>query len=129
MAVSVRMDPLMEKELELAAKRKGVTKSQFIIEAVERALGRKDPATLYRQVMEEASHHHVAEGVPDDELPGHKAAWVMDRSISSFLDRQLLNDKNPYLSYDEVDGRRMTRFGGIPILRTDALAVDEATVS
>ena len=40
MAVSVRMSPLLEKELELAAQRKGVTKSQFIIEAVERALGR-----------------------------------------------------------------------------------------
>jgi predicted DNA-binding protein len=74
MAVSVRMDPLMEKELELAAKRQGITKSQFIIDAVERALGRKDPAALYRQVMEEAAHHHVAEGVPDDDLPGHKAA-------------------------------------------------------
>jgi hypothetical protein len=52
MAVSVRMDPLMEKELELAAKRQGVTKSQFIIDAVGRALGRKDPAALYQQVME-----------------------------------------------------------------------------
>jgi hypothetical protein len=62
-------------------------------------------------------------------MPGHSAAWVMDRTISSFLDRQLLNDKNPYLSYDNVDGKRMTSFGGIPILRTDALAVDEATVS
>ena len=39
MAVSVRMDPLLEKELELAASRQGVTKSQFIIDAVERALG------------------------------------------------------------------------------------------
>ncbi|MEO6279559.1 CopG family transcriptional regulator [Roseateles sp.] len=61
MAVSVRMDPLMEKELELAAKRKGVTKSQFIIEAVERALGRKDPAALYQQVMEQAATYHAAD--------------------------------------------------------------------
>ena len=53
MAVSVRMDPLMEKELELAAKRKGVTKSQFIIEAVERALGRKDPYQLLMQAKAE----------------------------------------------------------------------------
>ena len=53
MAVSVRMDPLMEKELELAAKRKGVTKSQFIIEAVERALGRKDPYALLMQLKAE----------------------------------------------------------------------------
>ena len=60
--------------------------------------------------------------------PGHSAAWIMDRSMRSFLERQLLNDKNPYLGYDEVAGRRQTTFGGIPILRTDALAVDEAVV-
>jgi predicted DNA-binding protein len=46
MAVSVRMNPLLEKELELAAKRRGITKSQFIIDAVERSLGRKDPYQL-----------------------------------------------------------------------------------
>ena len=46
MAVSVRMNPLLEKELELAAKRRGITKSQFIVEAVERSLGRKDPYKL-----------------------------------------------------------------------------------
>jgi RHH-type rel operon transcriptional repressor/antitoxin RelB len=53
MAVSVRMDPMLERELELAAKRLGQTKSQFIINAVERALGRKDPYALYQQVMRE----------------------------------------------------------------------------
>ena len=53
MAVSVRMDPLLERELELAAKRKGVTKSQFIVEAVERALGRADPYQLMLQVKAE----------------------------------------------------------------------------
>ncbi|MDP1647322.1 MAG: CopG family transcriptional regulator [Rubrivivax sp.] len=46
MAVSVRMDPLLEKQLEQAAKRQGVTKSQFIVDAVERALGRKNPYEL-----------------------------------------------------------------------------------
>ena len=46
MAVSVRMDPLLEGELEQAAQRQGVTKSQFIIAAVERALGRKNPYEL-----------------------------------------------------------------------------------
>ncbi len=46
MAVSVRMNPLLEKELELAAKRRGITKSQFIIDAVERSLGRKNPHEL-----------------------------------------------------------------------------------
>ena len=74
MAVSVRMDPLMEKELELAAKRQGITKSQFIIEAVERALGHKDPAALYRKVMEESARYRVGEEVPDDALSPIKAA-------------------------------------------------------
>lgn len=46
MAVSVRMDPLHEGELEQAAQRQGVAKSQFIIAAVERALGRKNPYEL-----------------------------------------------------------------------------------
>ena len=46
MAVSVRMDPLLERELELAAKRRGITTSQFIIDAVERSLGRKNPYEL-----------------------------------------------------------------------------------
>lgn len=46
MTISVRMDPLLERELELAAKRQGVTKTQFVIDAVERALGRRNPYEL-----------------------------------------------------------------------------------
>ena len=46
MAVSVRMDPLLEIQLEQAAKRKGITKSQFIIDAVKDALGRKNTYEL-----------------------------------------------------------------------------------
>ena len=55
MAISVRMDAMLEKELELIAKRRGITKSQFIIEAVERALGHKDPYKLLLQVREETA--------------------------------------------------------------------------
>jgi RHH-type rel operon transcriptional repressor/antitoxin RelB len=53
MAVSVRMDPLLERELESAARRQGKTKSQFIIDAVERALGRKDPYELMQRLIAE----------------------------------------------------------------------------
>ena len=60
MTVSVRMNPLLEKELELAAKRQGVTKSQFIVDAVERALGRKDSYQLLQQVREEFAEYRVA---------------------------------------------------------------------
>lgn len=55
MAVSVRMDPLLERELDAAAKRRGITKSQFIVEAVERALGRRDPYRLMQQLQAEES--------------------------------------------------------------------------
>jgi RHH-type rel operon transcriptional repressor/antitoxin RelB len=51
MAVSVRLEPLLEKELELTAKRLGLTKSQFIISALERALGRKNPYDLLLKVQ------------------------------------------------------------------------------
>lgn len=51
MAVSVRMDPLLERELEQAARRQGVTKSQFIIAALEKALGRKNPYELLLRVQ------------------------------------------------------------------------------
>jgi predicted DNA-binding protein len=50
MAVSVRMGAALESELEAAAQRAGVTKSQFIIDAVERALGRKDAHSALMQV-------------------------------------------------------------------------------
>ena len=53
MAVSVRMDPLLEIELQQAAERQGVTKSQFIIAAVERALGRKNPYALMLELKAE----------------------------------------------------------------------------
>lgn len=53
MAVSVRMEPLLEKELEAAAKRQGITKSQFIIAAVQRALGRKNPYELLLKVQQD----------------------------------------------------------------------------
>ena len=61
MAVSVRMENFLERELELAAQRRGISKSQFIIEAVERALGHKDPGRLLLQVREEFAPLRAAE--------------------------------------------------------------------
>jgi predicted DNA-binding protein len=53
MAISVRVNPLLEKELELAAKRQGITKSQFVVRAIERALGRKNPHELMLKLIAE----------------------------------------------------------------------------
>jgi len=58
------MDTLLEKELELAAKRQGVTKSQFVIDAVERALGHKDPYKLLLQVRQEVAPYVLSSDVP-----------------------------------------------------------------
>ncbi len=72
MAVSVRMDPLLEKELEQAARRKGITKSQFIIDAVERALGRKNPHALMKAIVAEEE----ARAYGPDALPQERQAAV-----------------------------------------------------
>ena len=61
MAVSVRMESFLERELALAAQRRGISKSQFIIEAVESALGHKDPGQLLLQVREEFAPMRAAE--------------------------------------------------------------------
>jgi hypothetical protein len=49
MAVSVRLDPVVEAKLTQQANLLGVTKSDFIKDALERVLGMKDPAALLRQ--------------------------------------------------------------------------------
>ncbi len=67
MAVSVRMDPLLERELEAAARLQGMTKSQFIIDAVERALGRKNPYELLLKVREEMAGYAVSSKAPASE--------------------------------------------------------------
>lgn len=74
MTISVRMDPLLEKELELAAKRQGLTKSQFVIDAVERALGRRNPYELMVALKAEEERatytaKNLAEAVASGELP------------------------------------------------------------
>jgi RHH-type rel operon transcriptional repressor/antitoxin RelB len=72
MAVSVRLEPLLEKELELAAKRLGVTKSQFIVSALERALGRQDPYALWLKLQAEVQDS--APEVPQERVSPARAA-------------------------------------------------------
>jgi predicted DNA-binding protein len=50
MAVSVRLDPLLEAKLTQQASLLGITKSDFIKDAIERVLGITDPAALLREV-------------------------------------------------------------------------------
>ncbi|MBI4192524.1 MAG: ribbon-helix-helix protein, CopG family [Betaproteobacteria bacterium] len=50
MAVSVRLDPVIEAKLAQQANLLGITKSDFIKDAIERVLGMKNPAALLREV-------------------------------------------------------------------------------
>jgi len=92
MAVSVRLEPLLEKELELTAKRLCVTKSQFIVSALERALGRKNPYDLLQKVNAE-----VRETLPEnsESLSPTKVA------IRSKLKAKRDNSQADWLAYQE----------------------------
>ena len=56
------------------------------------------------------------------------AVFYVPRALRAYFRRQLLNAKNPYMSWDEMGGRRVMSFGEAPIRRTDALNVNESEV-
>jgi predicted DNA-binding protein len=51
MPISVRLDPALEARLDQEVRRLGVTKSEFVKDALERVLGLKSPASLLQQVQ------------------------------------------------------------------------------
>ena len=85
MAVSVRMEPLLEKELELAAQRQGVTKSQFIIDAVQRALGRKNPYELMLKVKQEMAQNSRAQELSQVFAAEHEIPYDTERSRAALI--------------------------------------------
>lgn len=50
MALSVRLAPEIEARIEQEARRLGISKSEFVKDALGRVLGLKDPSALLRQV-------------------------------------------------------------------------------
>lgn len=50
MALSVRLDPSVEARIDQEARRLGISKSEFVKDALERVLGLKNPAELLKQV-------------------------------------------------------------------------------
>ena len=50
MTLSVRLEPAIEVRIEQEARRLGISKSEFVKDALERVLGLKNPAELLRQV-------------------------------------------------------------------------------
>jgi hypothetical protein len=50
MPMSIRLDPALEIRVDEEARRLGVTKSEFVKDALQRVLGLKNPARLLRTV-------------------------------------------------------------------------------
>jgi RHH-type rel operon transcriptional repressor/antitoxin RelB len=50
MALSVRLDPTLEARVDQEARRLGISKSEFVKDAIERVLGLKNPASLLNAI-------------------------------------------------------------------------------
>ena len=85
MTVSVRMDSLLEKRLELAAQRQGMTKSQFIIDAVERSLGDKNPYTLMLQAKAEMAKDSRSDDLALAFTAEHAQPYDIERSRADLI--------------------------------------------
>jgi hypothetical protein len=58
-----------------------------------------------------------------------KAVFYCNGTIRSFLRRQIVNKSNVNLSLDEVAGKKVVAFDGIPVRKCDALLNTESTIS
>ena len=58
-----------------------------------------------------------------------KPVFYCNQTIRSFLRRQILNANNVRLRMDEVAGKKVLTFDGVPVRRTDAILSTEATIS
>ena len=62
------------------------------------------------------------------EETGSRAAFYLPRNLRAFMRRQMQAQKGAFMSWDEQGGKRIMRFGEVPMRRTDALNVAEAEV-
>lgn len=60
---------------------------------------------------------------------GVKPAFYMPRTLRTRLRQQILNTKNTFLTLEQIAGKEITMFDGVPVRRTDALNVEETRVT
>lgn len=83
MTLSVRLDPLLETRVEQEARRRGITKSEFVKDALERVLGLKNPSAIYRQIIDHEAYK-VTEPVTDlSENTGERVKALLRAKHSS----------------------------------------------
>ena len=63
-----------------------------------------------------------------ESLSGVRAVFYMPREIQSYMQRQLLEQKNAFMNWSEIGGQQIMSFSGVPVRRTDALNVNETRV-
>ena len=64
-----------------------------------------------------------------DNLGAGRAAFYCNRTIRSMLRRQMSNQANVWLSREDIAGKPVMAFGGVPVRRCDMLLNTEETVS
>jgi hypothetical protein len=62
-------------------------------------------------------------------LTAGRAAFYMNRRVASYLRRQITGFSNVNLTFDNVAGKHIMTFDGVPIRRTDAIVNTEAVIS
>jgi hypothetical protein len=78
-------------------------------------------ANLTRQMIK-ATHLLPSDGMG-------KSVFYVNRTVSTYLDLQMMNGTNVNLTLDNAAGARVMSFRGIPIRRSDALLNTEARVT
>lgn len=69
----------------------------------------------------------ASERLPDERLG--RPVWYMNRSTRTRLRLARLNKNNVQLSADEVEGKKVLSFDGIPVKRCDGISLTEAKVA
>ena len=73
--ISLRVDDLLEKQISLAAKSHGITRTQFLINAAEMALGKRQPYGLMQtlKAQEAQASYNATPETPYDTEAARKA--------------------------------------------------------
>ncbi len=64
-----------------------------------------------------------------NDLGAGRACFLANRTVRSFLRRQMMNRSNALLTLDNMWGRKVLMFDGVPVRRVDSILNSEATVA
>jgi RHH-type rel operon transcriptional repressor/antitoxin RelB len=83
MALSVRLDPLLESRVEQEARRRGISKSEFVKDALERVLGLKNPSAIYSQIIDQEEYKVTEPATNLSENTGERVKALLRAKHSS----------------------------------------------